>query len=253
MQISIRSNIGKRRSSNQDYADYFESLAGQIIFVLCDGVGGNLAGDVASKKTTEFVGRRFKQVDHYLSKEAMQEWMDKVIYDVNEFIVEESSKSTDYVGMGTTLVLATIVEDFILVAHVGDSRAYTYNQGLLVQLTEDHSLVNELVKSGEITVEESINHPRRNVVTQSIGSDYKVEAEFTQIDKKQVELLLLCSDGLSNMLSSQMMVEMIEAEKDLNQLAINLIAAANKAGGLDNITIILVNNLFDHAKGGSTE
>lgn len=164
-----------------------------------------------------------------------------------------SDQSTDYVGMGTTLVLATVVEDFVVVAHVGDSRAYTYHQGVLVQLTEDHSLVNELVKSGEITPEESLNHPRRNIVTQSIGGDLQVEAEFTQMHKNQVELLMLCSDGLSNMLSSELMIELIEAEKDLNQLASNFIEAANDAGGLDNITIILVSNLMNDAKGGSSE
>lgn len=253
MQITVRSNIGKKRSSNQDYADYFESRAGQVLFVLCDGVGGNLAGDVASRKTTEFIGSRFKQLDHYMSKEVMEEWMDKIIYEVNAFIVEVSDQSTDYVGMGTTLVLATVVEDFVVVAHVGDSRAYTYHQGVLVQLTEDHSLVNELVKSGEITPEESLNHPRRNIVTQSIGGDLQVEAEFTQMHKNQVELLMLCSDGLSNMLSSELMIELIEAEKDLNQLASNFIEAANDAGGLDNITIILVSNLMNDGKGGSSE
>ncbi|MBG9979797.1 Stp1/IreP family PP2C-type Ser/Thr phosphatase [Facklamia sp. DSM 111018] len=251
MDITVHSSIGQRRSSNQDYADYFYSQNQQVLLVLCDGVGGNLAGDVASRKTTEFIGRKFEQIDLEFDRKAMEEWLRMIIEEVNDYILAESNKDSDYGGMGTTLVLASIVNDEVIIAHVGDSRAYAYNEGNLEQLTEDHSLVNELIKSGEITPEEGLQHPRRNVVTQSIGSPSRPEPEINYLASDQIEILLLCSDGLSNMISDEEITQIIQEHKEIKKIGTVLIDAANHAGGLDNITIILVRNLT-HAdeKGG---
>lgn len=243
MQISLRSNVGKQRKSNQDYADYFKSDYNQYLFVLCDGVGGHQAGDVASELTTKYLGKLFKQLNKELTREDASLWIGEAIEEVNTYLFEESLKSRELEGMGTTLVLSLITKDFVLIAHVGDSRAYVFNQGQLIQKTEDHSLVNELVRSGEITEEQGNLHPQRNVVTQSIGVTSDVRYELAELPLDEVDSLMLCSDGLTNMVSHEDLVDFFQKAEDVEQLADSLIIAANDAGGRDNITIIIMSNL----------
>lgn len=250
MKISVHSNIGKRRTSNQDYADYYMSNANQTLFVLCDGVGGHQAGDVASRMTTTFLGERFKAVEEAFTLENLQNWMLEAIQDVNQFIYKKSVEHAELVGMGTTLVMAATVENHFVIAHVGDSRAYTFYQGNLKQITEDHSLVNELIRSGEITEEEGNNHPRRNVVTQSIGGTDSVSAEINIVSLSEIEMLLLCSDGLTSMVSRDDLITLFNQNRFEDDFGEKLITAANDAGGMDNITIILISEVPASADGG---
>lgn len=243
MKVAIHSNIGKRRVSNQDYADYFVNDQGQPLFILCDGVGGNQAGEVASRLTTEYIGKTFKE-QKSLTKDTVEAWVDKVIKDANAYIYLESTKDYRYEGMCTTLVMSLVVDQRIYIAHVGDSRAYSFQQNQLKQLTEDHSLVNELIKSGEITKEEGENHPIRHVVTQSIGGTKSVFYEASSVEVSDLECLLLCSDGLTNMVPHDKLLESFHASyDDLTDFALDLIEQANQAGGLDNITVVLLSDL----------
>lgn len=243
MQISLHSSVGKQRKSNQDYADYYKSDYNQYLFVLCDGVGGHQAGEVASELTTKYLGEQFKQLTKELTKEDASQWIGQAIEDVNTYLYEESLKNRQLEGMGTTLVVSLITNEFVLIAHVGDSRAYVFNDGELIQKTEDHSLVNELIRSGEITEEEGNLHPQRNVVTQSIGVTPDVGYELLELPLEEVENLMLCSDGLTNMVSHQEIVGFFQQSEDVEQLAVSLINAANEAGGRDNITIIIVGDV----------
>ncbi len=243
MKITVNSNIGKRRSSNQDYADVFENPFGQHLLVLCDGVGGNKAGDIASEKTAHFLGERFKGMSDSLTEQTTEEWLNEMIESVNNYIYEESLKKPEYTGMSTTLVMTIILDKQIWIGYVGDSRAYRYYNEELVQLTEDHSLVNVLIQSGEITKQEGETHPQRNVVTQSIGGTPDVSPDFVVLNKDQIEVLMLCSDGLTNMLSKGALLEHFKKYEDLDRLAETLIDAANEAGGSDNITLILSERL----------
>ncbi len=245
MEITVLSNIGKKRASNQDYAEYYFNQAGQVLFVLCDGVGGNLAGDVASRLTAEYLGQRFQEVEGFDQVDQAKDWMDQMIAAVNDYILEASKQSAEYEGMGTTLILATLVAGRILLAHVGDSRGYLYRQGQLIQVTEDHSLVNELIKTGEITPEEGLSHPQRNVVTQSIGLPMAIEPAFNDLSVEDVDVLLLCSDGLTNMVTANEIVAHFKEYQELESLGQALIDAANLAGGKDNITLILVRHLAE--------
>lgn len=249
MKVSVHSNIGKRRSSNQDYADYYTTQHGQSLFVLCDGVGGHQAGDVASKMTTDFIGQRFEKSEALFTMESIQEWLLDVIQDVNHYIYQHSIEHSELVGMGTTLVMAIAVEDYFVIAHVGDSRAYAYYQGELTQLTEDHSLVNELIRSGEITVEEGHNHPRRNVVTESIGGTNTVSPEINRIALTDLDVLMLCSDGLSNMVNHEQLTHYFNENRHNKDFGERLINAANDAGGTDNITIIIVSDFYTLTSG----
>lgn len=242
MQLSVHSNIGKKRSTNQDYADYFKSSHGQYLFVLCDGVGGHQAGEVASELTVKFLGSLFLEAEEKITPADVSLWIDEAINQVNTYIYGVSLTQHNLAGMGTTLIMALTIDDKVYIAHVGDSRAYAYSDRKLIQLTEDHSLVNELIRSGEITEEEGSHHPRRNVVTQSIGVTEDVKYELNEIGMEDVERLMLCSDGLTNMLTLNQLTDYFIKYDDIDVLADNLIEGANKAGGSDNITIILASN-----------
>ncbi|AXY25594.1 serine/threonine protein phosphatase [Suicoccus acidiformans] len=245
MQISIHTNVGKQRSSNQDYADYFMNDFDQPLFVLCDGVGGHQAGDVASQLTTEYLGNIFQELEDALTADSVSVWLHNAIHSVNQYIYDTSIKRSDLEGMGTTLVMGTIVEDVLYIAHVGDSRAYVYSNGRLAQMTEDHSLVNELIKSGEITEAEGEVHPRRNVVTQSIGVTESVGYELTQVSIYEIDIVMFCSDGLTNMVSKETLEAFFAANESSDDLSQDLVNAANEAGGLDNITVIIASHFQD--------
>lgn len=241
MQISVKTSIGKRRRSNQDYADFFTNNFQETLLVLCDGVGGNQAGDVASKLTTEFLGERFITLDQSIGIQDAPQWLHREIETVNQHVFQASLKDEELLGMSTTLVLVLVIQTRLFIAHVGDSRAYKYYQEQLIQLTEDHSLVNELIKSGEITPEEGLTHPIRNVVTQSIGGTPEVVYGLSELDSADVDILMLCSDGLTNMLSHETLEKAFQAfEGDLDTFTHALVEAANDAGGYDNITVMLV-------------
>lgn len=245
MQLSVHSNVGKKRQTNQDYADYFKSENEQYLFVLCDGVGGHQSGEIASELTVKFIGQRFLETKEGITENNVERWIESTILSVNQYIYDESLSESQLAGMGTTLILALIVEDKFYIAHVGDSRAYAYNNKNLTQLTEDHSLVNELIRSGEITEEEGTRHPRRNVVTQSIGVTLDVSYELQTIALSHLDSLMLCSDGLTNMLNKDQLTHYFVSHDDIELLGSHLIDAANAAGGTDNITIILASNFHD--------
>lgn len=240
MKITIRSNVGKRRTSNQDYADYYINQSNQYLYILCDGVGGHQAGDVASRMTTDYIGSKFKENKEITSIEEMVQWFNNIVNEVNQHIYQQSTENTHLIGMGTTLVMAVVINDHIVVSHVGDSRAYVYFDGQLKQITEDHSLINELIRTGEITEAEGQVHPGRNIVTQSIGGSSHVESEINLIPLNEVEVLMLCSDGLTNMVSQEELSAIFEQHRMDEDFGDQLIGAANEAGGTDNITVVIV-------------
>lgn len=239
MKITVKSNIGRRRSSNQDYAAEFQHSSNQKLLVLCDGVGGNKAGEIASERATHYLGEQFESLEDGLTQSEALEWLANQIDAVNQHIYQMSLTKPEYSGMSTTLVVALLNEEELIIGYVGDSRAYSYQQGELTQLTEDHSLVNILIKSGEITKQEGDNHPQRNVVTQSVGGTDSVEPDFVVLNLQDIERVMLCSDGLTNMISHEDLTNYFDQFNDIEQLAEELIQAANDAGGTDNITLII--------------
>lgn len=249
MNISVHSNIGRLRSSNQDYAEYFLSQQNQPLFVLCDGVGGHQAGEVASRLTTQYLGERFERLDMKLRPAGMKIWMKNAIEDVNNYIYAKSKEDPSREGMSTTLVMGSIIDGEIIIAHVGDSRAYLYHDDTLTQLTRDHSLVNELIRTGEITEQEGEIHPQRNIVTQSIGGTSDVKSEMNTFKCEEEDVLMLCSDGLTNMVRKEELITFFKKHCHDDNLGELLIQAANEAGGTDNITVIIVSNLLNESQG----
>ncbi|CZQ82701.1 protein phosphatase 2c [Trichococcus palustris] len=238
MQIAFKSDIGKNRSINQDYVNCFMNDAKQTLMIVCDGMGGHKAGDVASEMGVSHLGASWKNTS-FRNSEELSRWFISSIQRVNDLIFQKSLDFSDLDGMGTTLVAAAVVGKELVIANIGDSRAYVYRNYRLRQITEDHSLVNEFIKSGEITVEEAQHHPRKNILTRSVGVTKKVDIDIMAMPILKGDVLLMCSDGLTNMLTDDEISQLLKEWMPLEEKAASLVDKANEAGGSDNITVLL--------------
>lgn len=239
MEISFQSDVGKIRNTNQDYVGVFENKKGYTLAMLADGMGGHQAGDVASKTAVNEIGRQWEK-NKITDSEKAAKWLVKTIQEENAAIYQAGQATPEFAGMGTTIEAVAVFEDDFTVAHVGDSRIYTLLEKQLIQLTEDHSLVNELVKTGEISKEMAANHPQKNIVTQCVGMPGTIEVDVSShlIDAK--DYLLLCSDGLTNMVSEEEIAQLILKNPNAEEAVEKMIDAANDRGGLDNITALMI-------------
>ncbi|CAM4252556.1 Stp1/IreP family PP2C-type Ser/Thr phosphatase [Paenibacillus tarimensis] len=243
MKTANRSDIGRIRLVNEDRAWAQMTAAGVGVAIVADGMGGHQAGDVASQLAVDTFREAMSGVSGELTLEAAKTLLRQAILQANEVVYELASQNDHYHNMGTTVVAALLLQDSGVVGHIGDSRAYKLRQGDLRQLTEDHTLVNELAKSGQISAEEAASHPRRNVLTRALGTDREVEVDIKGFSWKEDDLLLLCSDGLYSMVSDEeMRMTLIESELDLDGKAERLIEQALRAGGEDNVTVLLVHS-----------
>lgn len=237
MKAVAMTDVGKKRKTNQDFVYTSMTPIGILpnLFIVADGMGGHKAGDTASRFTVETLVKLLK-LD---ATEDAVTTVEKAIIKVNELLLEKAKESEDYTGMGTTLCLASIIDDTLLVANVGDSRLYVVDEDIR-QITRDHSLVEEMVLAGEINKEEARNHERKNVITRAIGGTNTVEPDLFRIDLKKNDRVLLCSDGLTNMIEDSEIADVIKNESDINNAAKKLIDKANKNGGSDNISVVII-------------
>ena len=210
MQIEYQSDVGRRRNTNQDYASVFTNQEGIKLAILADGMGGHRAGDIASQMAVLNLGNAWEEQD-LTDDEKIAQWFIQAIQEENALIYQRGQEQPEYNGMGTTIVAAALSEERFTIAHVGDSRAYLIRDGKIIQLTEDHSLVNELVKSGEISEEMAVNHPRKNILTRSVGMPGTVEVDVSTYIWQLKDRLLLCSDGLTNMISVEQIVHIVNS------------------------------------------
>ncbi|MDR2833262.1 MAG: Stp1/IreP family PP2C-type Ser/Thr phosphatase [Streptococcaceae bacterium] len=250
MQIKYLSDVGLKRETNQDFANVFFNQASHALLLLADGMGGHQAGDVASRSTVEMLGAKWKDTN-FDEPDDVEEWLVTNIQEINEMIYRRGQNDPDYTGMGTTIVAAAVFSDVMVIAHVGDSRAYTIHDQTMYQLTQDHSLVNVLLQNGELTQEEAYHHPRKNVLTRSVGMPGTVEVDVTIQAILPGDYLLLCSDGLTNMVTDQGILEILSWNDTLENTVYSLVQQANENGGKDNITVLLAK--FDEDKGGALE
>ncbi|MGY3777560.1 Stp1/IreP family PP2C-type Ser/Thr phosphatase [Isobaculum melis] len=240
MQITFSTNVGRQRTNNEDYTGIYYNQAGVPIAMVADGMGGHQAGDVASESVVSSIGKKWEQ-GHYTTSDETIPWLKEHIQLANAELLDKATRFPQYQGMGTTLVVAILFETQFLIANIGDSRGYLMGKGYYEQLTEDHSLVNELVKRGEITADEALHHPRKNILTRSMGNSAPVDIDLWEIELPSEATLLLCSDGLTNMVSDDEIKTILsEPNQTLDQKATQLIEQANKNGGNDNITVLLV-------------
>ncbi len=239
MEVCFLSDVGQKRHTNQDYTQVYYNRQGYLLALLADGMGGHQAGDVASMQTVEDIGKKWQEAEVDTGEEVAK-WLIQTIQDENQVIKELGESRAELNGMGTTIVAVVSIADQFIIAYVGDSRIYLLREGQLIQLTEDHSLVNELVKSGEISPEMAVNHPRKNVLTRSIGMPNTLEVDVANHFYQEDDYLLLCSDGLTNMVTEGEMAQIIEESPSMPAALQALIDRANEYGGLDNITALLL-------------
>lgn len=228
MKAAGRTDRGKVRELNEDAFGYHDNL-----FVVADGMGGHQAGEVASAIAVETI------LKADLTGEIKAALL-KTLVAANQAILKEAERSKEFSGMGTTIAVLYLEMEQAYVTHIGDSRVYCLSDNNLKQLTRDHSLVNELVKTGEITVEEAKSHPQRNILTRALGSNDTVETEIIEIKVTQGDKFLLCSDGLTNVVPEALIKEFMAQENDPESIVNQLISCANESGGADNITVVLV-------------
>lgn len=239
MKVALKSDIGKKRATNQDFSDYFMNKKGYLLAVLCDGMGGHRSGDIASSMVASHLGEVWCKTDFQTTSD-IKEWLHEAINLENQRLLSKAELSPELTGMGTTIVVAAASEDGIIIANVGDSRAYCLVRGQIKQLTEDHSLVQELFKSGEISASEAQNHPRKNVLTRSMGVNEPLLVDLFFYTYQTEELILLCSDGLTNMISPDEIQRVLALPVSLEKKADQLVNFANQRGGFDNITVLLI-------------
>lgn len=238
MKVAYQTDIGHQRKENQDRVSKFTAPDGTLLVVVADGIGGSRSGDVAAQITVDHLGRQFQAASPNSSLEAIR-WFAREVQLINDEILQKSTENPKYQGMGTTLVAAIIFDQAMVVANIGDSRGYVLHDNLLTQVTIDHSLVNELVKHGDITEEEARNYPQNNIIIRAIGVSADARIEVNCFDLGAGDQILLCSDGLSKMITREQMMGVLESDLSLTEKCSQLIKMANEAGGPDNITVLI--------------
>lgn len=246
--LANRSNVGRVRHVNEDNA-WTEKWSNTVaLAIVADGMGGHLAGDVASQQAVESFSQMMQENMHHttITVDEGKMLIRQAIVEANRRIYQLASSDEQYHQMGTTVVAALSIANDIVIAHVGDSRAYLFSADKMTALTIDHTLVNELVKNGQLTEEEAAVHKRRNILSRAVGTDEHVDIDVQSFTWMSDDILLLCSDGLTNMVSDEVIQQTVmNTELSLEEKADQLIELALVAGGDDNVTVALMKHSLD--------
>ena len=245
MKTFSKTDVGLVREVNQDYVFVTETSIGNLpnLLVVADGMGGHRAGEYASRLAVEVVKEELA-ASNMESPEAM---MKHAIARANERVLEAAKQDMKLHGMGTTLVVATVIERTLYFANVGDSRLYLLNDGIK-QLSKDHSLVQEMVRLGGINQEEAKYHPDKNIITRAIGAKEEVEIDFFEYRLKKEDMILMCTDGLTNMVEDEDILHIVKGSRDLVEVVEQLIERAKNNGGSDNIGVVVAKPFADEVK-----
>lgn len=237
MKAFAKTDVGCKRSMNQDSLYCNENPVGSFrnLFIVADGMGGHRAGDQASKLC---ISTMVDTVEHSVHKTPVTIF-EKAVSRANETVYLVASENVEFMGMGTTMVACTVEGDTMYVANIGDSRLYLLRDGI-TQITEDHSLVWEMVKQGNLTESEARVHAQKNIITRALGTDEQVNADFFEVTVAPGDIVLLCSDGLSNMLDDEDMYYVVKHAQSIAEAGNLLVEKAKLNGGDDNITVVLV-------------
>lgn len=231
-------DIGRKRQLNEDYVYAGQESIGSFsnLFIVADGMGGHKAGDHASRETVEIM---LDSISHRLTPNPREAFLE-ALKAANSKVFQDARRSFELEGMGTTVVACTISENRLLAVNVGDSRLYLINEKEIRQITVDHSLVEEMIREGILTRDRARNHPKKNIITRAVGVMAEVEPDFFEMELRPGDKVLLCSDGLSNMLEDEELAVIVNSVGSLEEKAKMLVDAANGNGGKDNISVILV-------------
>ncbi|WP_408954395.1 Stp1/IreP family PP2C-type Ser/Thr phosphatase [Natroniella sp. ANB-PHB2] len=226
------SDCGKVRAENED--NYLVLAKDNFtVLVVADGMGGHNSGDLASSLAIEVIK------NYQFNSDDLIQDIKTLISQANQYVYQKSKEKEEYHGMGTTLTLGVIKDRILTIGHIGDTRAYLFRDDDLCQISQDHSMVQELVKKNIITPEEAEDHPQKNILTNALGIEKKVDKDLFEVDLKEQDLILFCSDGLTNMTSDEELADILAKPINLQQKAESLVELANQRGGRDNITVII--------------
>ena len=240
MKIIAKTDIGLVRSTNEDTFTYLVKDENNFIAFVCDGMGGHLGGSFASSKTVEFINEAYNNLDTSKPMRNVGIWLFDLLQQANDYIFEQSLTNENLKGMGTTVSGVMMFNGEIYYAHIGDSRIYVYSDSDLQQITTDHTYVNTLLLNGLITFKQAQKHPKRHILTNALGIKRKVSVDIGQIKLNENENIIICSDGLYNMIDGKKLLKVLSEKVDL-EYKVNLLKdKALSNGGLDNITVILL-------------
>ena len=245
MKTFSKTDIGMVREVNQDYVYVSDLPVGKLpnLFIVADGMGGHKAGEFASRFTVEVVKDELAKS----TEDSPEAVIRQAITSANQRLLETAKQDSKLEGMGTTLVVATVIERTLYFANVGDSRLYLLNNDIK-QVSKDHSLVQEMVRLGGIKQEDAKNHPDKNIITRAIGAKEQVEVDFYEYRLKKGDIVLMCTDGLSNMVEDTEILHIVKGSRDIVEAVEGLINKANENGGKDNIGIVAVDAFADEVK-----
>lgn len=245
MKTFSKTDIGMIREVNQDYVYVSDLPVGKLpnLFIVADGMGGHKAGEYASRFTVEVVKDELAKS----MEDGPEAMIRQAITSANQRLLETARQDSKLEGMGTTLVVATVIERTLYFANVGDSRLYLLNHDIK-QVSKDHSLVQEMVRLGGIKQEDAKNHPDKNIITRAIGAKEQVEVDFYEYRLKKGDIVLMCTDGLSNMVEDTEILHIVKGSRDIVEAVEELINKANENGGKDNIGIVAVDAFADEVK-----
>lgn len=240
MKICAKSDKGLVRLTNEDAYLFAKKDENNFIAFVCDGMGGHLGGSFASNKTIEILKEEYDKLDCSNTTRNVGVWIFDVISKANNFVYNESLSNENLKGMGTTVTGVLMYNNVLYYAHIGDSRIYIYNQNFIDQITTDHTYVNTLLLNGIITYKQALKHPKRHVLTNALGIKKNVSVDIGQINLRNDDSLLICSDGLYNHLDKKRLLKILNEDTDIEAKAENLVNKALELGGADNITLIIL-------------
>lgn len=230
-------DTGMMRDHNEDNVNIVKNGMGEHMLIVADGMGGHRAGEVASKIAVDHLSERFKKLSSIGNKRDAVDWLKENILIINSEIIKYANKNREALGMGTTLVVAILTDEFLIFGNIGDSSGYVIKNKKLHKVTKDHSLINVLIEAGELTEEEAVNYPKKNVLMKALGASETIEPDEFDVETS-VDGIFLASDGLTNMLNDKQ-IEAVLNEEDLSieEKLKKLVRKSNSRGGTDNISI----------------
>ena len=238
MKTFYLTDAGKVRSHNEDSVTILKNASGEHLLIVADGMGGHRAGEVASSMVVTHMGKRFSEMSSVGSKLDAVNWMNDNINEINKNILDYTKENPESTGMGTTVVMALLTDEYLIFGNIGDSSGFVVKNEKLRKVTKDHTLVNLLVAAGDLTEEEAQYHPKKNVLMKALGAAEKVELDIFDVVDMSVDAILLCSDGLTNMLTKEQIEKVLNDEElDIEEKIIKLIRKCNARGGTDNISV----------------
>ena len=232
---SYITDTGKVRDHNEDSVTILVNQNNEYLLAVADGMGGHKDGEVASSIAISHIGKRFNEISSVGTKNDAINWLKDVVSEANVSIYKYTTEYPDSEGMGTTIVIALLTKEFLLFGNIGDSSGFVIKNGNLQKITNDHTLVNLLVKSGELTEEEAKEHPRKNVLMKALGANTNIEMDIFDVET-DIDGILLCSDGLTNMLDNEQIEKVLAEEITIEEKLQKLVFKCNNRGGNDNIS-----------------